>query len=244
MTFKRSVVSAAVLGAAVFSGSALAGVSVNVGAVSEYMFRGISQSGGAAVQGGIDYASDAGFYAGTWASNIGFGGGTEQDFYAGFAKEFGAVSFDAHATYYWYPEEDEDGSELSTLELGVGVGFGPVSLSYAYADENNFFLGDGNGEDAGYLSLAASFPLIADKLSLDASVGLYDGKEIERFLTAIGSTDDTYVDYMLGLSATLDGGFSMSLQYIGTDIETSDPVAGDFQDDPKFVVGLSKSFDL
>lgn len=240
MTFKRSVLSTAVLGAALFSGSAAAGVSVNVGAVSEYMFRGVSQSAGAAVQGGIDYASDVGVYVGTWASNIGFGGGTEQDVYVGFGKEVGDFSFDVHATYYWYPEEDEVGADLSTLELGVGVGYGPVSLSYAYADENNFFVGDGDGEDAGYLSLSASFPL-TDKLSLDAGAGLYSGKEIERFLAGIGSGDDTYVDYLIGLSATLDGGFSMSLQYIATDIETSNP---DFQDDPKFVVGLSKSFDL
>ncbi|MEQ1440150.1 TorF family putative porin [Fontimonas sp. SYSU GA230001] len=237
MTFKRSVWGTAVLGAALFSGSAAAGVSVNVGAVSEYMFRGIAQTGGAAVQGGIDYAHDSGVYFGTWASNIGFGGGTEQDLYVGFSKAFGDVSFDVHSTYYWYPEEDEDGSDLSTLEFAVGVGYGPVSLSYAYAPENNFFIGDGDGKEAGYLSLSGSFP-ITDKLSFDASVGYYHGKEIERFLAGIGSSDDTYMDYMLGLSATLDGGFTMSLQYIATDIDAGT------NDDPKFVVGLKKSFDL
>lgn len=238
MTLKRSVVSAVVLGAAAFSGSASAGVSVNVGAVSEYMFRGIAQTGGAAIQGGIDYAHDSGFYVGTWASNIGFGGGTEQDVYAGFGGEVGGFSYDGHVTYYWYPEEDEVAADLSTLEFGVSVGYGPVSLAYSYADENNFFIGDGAGEAAGYLQLSGSFPIIADKLSFDASVGLYDGDEIERFLTSIGSTDDTYMDYMIGLSATLDAGFSATFQYVMTDIDVG------VDDDQKFVIGLSKSFDL
>ncbi|SFF58271.1 conserved hypothetical protein [Fontimonas thermophila] len=239
MTLKRSVVSAAVLGAAVFSGGVSAGVSVNVGAVSEYIFRGIPQTGGSAVQGGIDYAHDSGFYVGTWASNIGFGGGTEQDLYAGFGGEVGGVSYDARITYYWYPEEDEVSAELSTLEFGFTVGYGPVSLGYSYADENNFFIGDGNGKEAGYLQLSGSFPIIADKLSFDASIGFYHGDEIERFLTSIGSTDDTYMDYKIGLTATLDAGFSATFQYIMTDIE-----APGSDDEPKFVMGLSKSFDL
>ena len=43
----------------------------NVGLFSEYIFRGIAQTGGKpAVQGGFDYGHSSGFYAGTWASNI------------------------------------------------------------------------------------------------------------------------------------------------------------------------------
>ena len=43
----------------------------NVSIGSEYIFRGISQTGGQpTVQGGLDVAHAGGFYAGTWASNI------------------------------------------------------------------------------------------------------------------------------------------------------------------------------
>lgn len=43
----------------------------NVGVVSQYVFRGLSQTNGKpAVQGGFDYAHSSGFYAGTWLSNI------------------------------------------------------------------------------------------------------------------------------------------------------------------------------
>src|ERR1043165_6505878 len=46
-------------------------LTANVGLFSEYIFRGISQTGGKpAVQGGFDWTHSSGFYFGTWASNI------------------------------------------------------------------------------------------------------------------------------------------------------------------------------
>src|ERR1700751_3732521 len=46
-------------------------LTANVGFFSEYVFRGIEQTGGKpAVQGGFDYTHPSGFYVGTWASNI------------------------------------------------------------------------------------------------------------------------------------------------------------------------------
>lgn len=42
----------------------------NVGIVSQYVFRGLTQTDGKpAVQGGFDYAHSSGFYLGTWLSN-------------------------------------------------------------------------------------------------------------------------------------------------------------------------------
>lgn len=46
-------------------------VTANVGVVSQYVFRGLTQTNGKpAIQGGFDYAHSSGFYAGTWLSNI------------------------------------------------------------------------------------------------------------------------------------------------------------------------------
>src|SRR5450759_2863878 len=43
----------------------------NVGLVSQYIFRGLTQTNGdPAIQGGADYSHASGFYAGTWLSNI------------------------------------------------------------------------------------------------------------------------------------------------------------------------------
>ena len=53
-------------------------LSANVGVVSNYYFRGVTQTDDkAAVQGGFDWAHDIGFYVGTWASNVDFDGDTE-----------------------------------------------------------------------------------------------------------------------------------------------------------------------
>ena len=46
-------------------------LSGNVSMASDYLFRGISQTGGdAAIQGGLDYSHSSGFYLGTWGSNV------------------------------------------------------------------------------------------------------------------------------------------------------------------------------
>ena len=46
-------------------------LSGNIGLVTQYVFRGLSQTNGKpAIQGGFDYNHPSGFYAGTWLSNI------------------------------------------------------------------------------------------------------------------------------------------------------------------------------
>ena len=61
-------------------------ISANVSLVSDYRFRGISQSNeDIAIQGGFDYAFDNGIYVGTWGSSVdfdstdGFNGSLELD---------------------------------------------------------------------------------------------------------------------------------------------------------------------
>lgn len=242
MNFKK-VITGSLIGAGMLATpAAFAGFTGNVGATSKYLFRGVSQGGSAAVQGGIDYSHDAsGFYAGTWASNVGFAGsdgGGEVDIYGGWSKEFSGLTVDLGVLYYWYPEEDEVAAELNTVEFYGGLGYGPISFTYYYSDENNFFIGDGQADEAAYALLGLELP-ITDSLAFTASVGLYSGDEIERFLTGIGSTDDDYVDYSIGLSKSLDGGYGFSLQLVDTDIE-----AGGVDDEPQVLVGFSKEFDL
>ena len=70
--------------------AAQAELSANLALTSKYKFRGQDQSDPGdsvlpAVQGGFDWEG-AGFYAGNWNSSIGFGGGTEMDFYGGWKK--------------------------------------------------------------------------------------------------------------------------------------------------------------
>ncbi|MEM7452142.1 MAG: TorF family putative porin, partial [Pseudomonadota bacterium] len=51
-------------------------LSANVGISNNYIWRGLTQTeNGTAVSGGIDYAADSGFYAGTWVSNVSYAPG-------------------------------------------------------------------------------------------------------------------------------------------------------------------------
>ena len=70
-----------------------ASVSANVTFASDYVWRGMTQSDGPAIQGGFDYAADSGFYAGIWGSNVNFndGAGSELDYYFGYSTEMGGV---------------------------------------------------------------------------------------------------------------------------------------------------------
>src|SRR5688500_5028797 len=72
---------------------AQANVTGSLAPTSEYMFRGIGTSEGAAVQGRLNYAHETGFYASAWGSNIdetlGF---TEVDVYGGWTGDLGAIT--------------------------------------------------------------------------------------------------------------------------------------------------------
>jgi uncharacterized protein (TIGR02001 family) len=92
--------------------------SANVGLFTDYLYRGISQTDRRpAIQGGFDYAYDAGLfeaYAGTWASNVNFEDddaapgqsvSVEIDLYGGLAGELfdTGVGWDIGGLYYLYP---------------------------------------------------------------------------------------------------------------------------------------------
>ncbi len=89
----------------------------NVGLVSNYVFRGITQSAAKpAIQGGFDYAHSSGFYAGTWASNVSWvadnnwsatsaaSNSLELDLYGGYKGTIsGDLGFDVGLISYVYP---------------------------------------------------------------------------------------------------------------------------------------------
>src|ERR1700755_3440562 len=77
----------------------------NVALATDYAFRGISQtSQNPAIQGGFDAAfGSSGFYAGTWGSNVAFGGSLELDVYAGWKTTLGPVGLDIGVIDYLYP---------------------------------------------------------------------------------------------------------------------------------------------
>ena len=238
-TFKQLAAVTALGTATLAPGVASAELTGNAGVMSEYLFRGLPQTTGPSVYGGVDYAHDSGFYAGTWAATINFGAGsagdaaiggagTEVDFYTGFSGG-DAVTYDVGFIYYLYTEEDEQDMpdpSYNTPEVYGSLGFGPVSVSAYYAPDTYFGV-----DDAAYgVYTSGSFPL-TDVLAFDAAIG-YNGGEGNEGFTPDG---DAYIEYNLGVSAGLDNGFAFGLSAVATDIEN---------DDPKVVVDASYSFDL
>src|SRR6218665_2497463 len=98
-------------------------VSSNIALVSDYRFRGISQTWHLpALQGGIDYAHSSGLYLGTWASNVSGnsynnGAGLELDLYGGYKFAVSQdLTLDLGALAYVYP-----GARLNSAP-GVATG--------------------------------------------------------------------------------------------------------------------------
>ncbi|QOL26169.1 hypothetical protein LP316_02375 [Thalassotalea sp. LPB0316] len=204
--------------------TAVEGLSANISVTSNYLWRGISQtSDAAAVSGGIDYAADNGFYAGTWVSNVDFGDSAsyEVDFYAGFGGEFGdGFGYDVGYIYYGYPDsaEIDPDNEYDFGEVYGTLSYGAFSISANYGLHAQSVAVV--AEDALYISADAAFE-IADGLELALHIGNYsfDAKDAED-----------YTDYGVSLSKS---GFTIGV----SDTELTD-------DDMKVYVSYSIDFDL
>lgn len=131
--------------------------SANVAVTTDYTFRGISQSStDAAVQGGIDWASDL-FYVGFWGSTVDFnddlvnpfngeiisdGASTELDFYAGITPTVGDVGLSFGVVYYFYPDAPQDDDDIIVPDAGpflvdpadFGLAPGDVFLDFPQQD--------------------------------------------------------------------------------------------------------------
>ena len=123
-----------------FAGSAMAAVEGNIGVTSEYMWRGMAQSSGAAVSGGLDWSNDEGWSAGIWTSNVNWGdSGNETDYYGGYSSSFGSIDYSITAAYYTYTGgssvEDSDFGEILVDLSYSGVDFGFAYTPVADTDE-------------------------------------------------------------------------------------------------------------
>ena len=154
----RKLLLAAAVASTLAAPAAYAQFSANIGAVTDYRFRGISQTlGKPALQGGLDYAHSSGLYVGTWASTVSKdsytnGKGLEVDIYAGWKKEVAKDwTIDVGALYYWYPSATyytfgaggtpntgKSGNKYNNTELYGAVSYKWITAKYSYATSNYF----------------------------------------------------------------------------------------------------------
>jgi len=191
--------------------AAQAEITGNAAVVSDYNWRGISQSAGdPAIQGGIDYSHESGFYAGTWGSNVDFGDccdeNVEVDLYTGF-RGGDTLTWDVGLIYYWYPGADD----LDFPEIYVGLGWEWLSGKISYSNDFGNY-----DESAFYYEANAAYELPAN-FGINAHLGFSDGDGVEA---AYGQ--DNYFDWAIGVTYAL-GNFNLGLKYAdGSDLETLD----------------------
>jgi uncharacterized protein (TIGR02001 family) len=182
-------------------------VSFNLGATTDYVFRGATQTmEDPAIFGGVDLTAGL-FYAGAWASQVDFGDDTvaEFDLYAGVKPVAGPVTFDLAAIYYGYVDAPS-GSDYDYWEVkaAASVPAGPVTLGVATYYSPDFFGGE---EEAFYYEGNVSFAP-ADYVTVSAAVG--------------EQTVDLGADYMTwnaGATFTVSDMFSVDFRYHDTDVD-------------------------
>ena len=219
---------------------ALADLAFNVGATTDYRYRGISQSRlKPAVQGGVDY-SLGGFYAGAWASSIkwikdvGGDAKAEIDLYAGYkgelAKDFG---YDVGVLTYQYPSNKLKPS-ANTTEIYGALTFGTATLKYSQALTNTFGATDSKG------SVYVDFSIGAD---LGAGVTLTPHVGYQKYTGPLAA-DASYTDFALTLSKDFSG-LVVSAALVATDANASfysSPINGKELGKTSLVVGVKYNF--
>ncbi len=194
--------------------------SSNVSLVSDYLYRGISQTGaGAAIQGGFDLAHSSGVYVGAWGSSISWlsdagvatTAGLELDTYAGYKGAAGDVSYDVGFLRYNYPGTYVAGATKGdTNEVYGAVTYSIVTAKLSYCLGDLFGVSKAAGST--YAELNASYAIPDTGISLGGHVGqqTYKGE------TAAALADTaTYTDYKLSASKDFSG-YVVGLAYSST----------------------------
>lgn len=194
----------------------------NLGFVSDYRFRGISQTAKhPAIQGGFDYAHASGFYAGTWASNVSHYSYTdanmEWDFYGGYNYKLNDdIGLTAGGLYYFYPGgKNGVGDRFDTFEANFGGNWKWVSGKLWYSLTDFFGLTDPDkSRGSTYIEANVSFPMSElktgnvwlDKLTL---VGHLGHQKVRHY------GDFDYSDWKIGATYDLHG-FILGAAYVDT----------------------------
>ena len=173
-------------------------LTANVGFVTDYYARGISQTWHKpAAQGGFDLTHSSGFYAGVWGSSISPNtypsGTTEIDIYAGYngqIKQVEDLGYTLGVIGYIYPgaswkdyrvgtdtvPQTPNGGKWNTYEANFGLSYKWLSAKMSYTLSNWYGAEkdtgwDGSTRGSTYMELNAAYPLPYDGWTLIGHVG-------------------------------------------------------------------------
>ncbi len=200
------------------------GATVSAGVVSDYRFRGISQTDKdpafqASAEGTLGVNDWLTIYAGLWGSSVDFNNGTnaEVDAYGGFRGTFDKLGLDLGFIRYIYTGNGSvDSQNFTEFKLGGSYDFGFVLPSAAVYYSQDYF---GNSEDAVYYTAGVAIPIPVTEFSptIKANIGQQHIDKPRNF----GITKDKYIDYNIGLFATY-WGFTAGVQYVDTNLSKTE----------------------
>lgn len=210
-------------------------ISANMALATDYVWRGYSQTlENPAIQGGLDWSSESGWYVGTWGSNVDFGDAAnlELDLYGGWGTELSnGVGIDLGFIQYLYYDTDAD---LDFNEIYAGVSYSGISATVSYDPDNK----------NSYIDLGYEYEF-ANGIGLGLHVGSYaiDEASIDDNGTELDLTDDLitfddYTDYSITFSKSYAGlDFGLGYYDTSTDLDVEDK-----NTDGRVVFSVGKSF--
>ena len=210
-------------------------LSGSVALVSDYRFRGVSQSDKhMAIQGGATLTHQSGLYGGVWGSNLAgwgqFGGSNmELDLIGGFKRSVGGATVDVGLTWYMYPggSSNTDFGEpyvklsgtMGPATLLVGAAYAPKQQ--ALGNYSNTPASRGQEQDNLYLWGDASAGIPGTPITAKAHIGYSRGNPgLGPNGTSVAPTG-TYLDWLVGADYVL-GPVTLGVAYVDTDIGKRD----------------------
>lgn len=211
-----SAIALAAMSAPAFAqGSGDLTISGGASVVSDYRFRGISQTDKRfAIQGSITAKHSSGLYATVWGSSIddyvAAGGDTELDLIAGYSTAVGGATVDMGVLYYYYPGSGGANTDFFEPYASVSGALGPVNakVGLAYAPKQAALTVGSGKEDNLYVYTDLSTAIPATPLSLTGHFG-------HSFGPSYITIGDEYSDWSIGTSYTA-GNLTFGVSYVDT----------------------------
>lgn len=208
-------------------------ISATAAVVSDYRFRGVSQTDKQfAIQGSITVTHASGFYVSAWGSStsgyVVAGGNARQeiDLIGGYSTTFDGVKLDGGVLYYFYPRDRTPGVHSDFFEpyFDISKTYGPLTAKATvnYSPKQKALALDQTGVGSSYVSrsrdnvyVAGDFTLAVPKtpFSLTAHVGHSFGPS---WLATDSTGKDGYTDWGLGAAATYKA-LTLGVAYVDTD---------------------------
>jgi len=217
----------------------------NIGLYSQYIFRGLTQTGKEpALQGGVDYSHSSGFYLGTWGSNISWTGADagalakdaslEIDIYGGYKNTIGdtGITYDLSLLQYLYPGAKNNGlgtlgyADPNTTEAAAGLGWKWISAKWSQVVSKDGFGAD-DAQGTWYAELNGLYPIGDSGYSILAHVGR---QEFRGHAGAASFSNDkylSYTDYKIGATKSWDNGVNVGGYYTTTTAKDTNLAEGD-----------------